>query len=175
MAFTVTPARRRLAMAAVLTLAVAGGIIRSLAPDPSTMRDVGTLLLVLWLPAIGNFIAYLSAKLPKPAPPPTGFPAGQAFSPQLRVQLERIPLPADSAQSFLPDQLGTVLVGRRGFTARGAGPMAAWVAGEGDSTLSLELLRPAAARAYLTEGTGFHLLVGTQAVAKGRVLGWLLD
>lgn len=175
MGFSVTPARRRLAMGAVLALAVAGGIIRALAPDPSTLRDIGTLLLVLWLPAIGNFIGYLRGKLPKASPPPTGFPADQPFSPQLRVQLERIPLPADAGLSIPPGQLGTVLVGRRGFTVRFDQPLAAWMAGQGDSTSSLELLRPAAARGYLAEGTEFHLLVGTQPVAKGRVLGLLLD
>ena len=171
MGLTVTPSRRRLAMAAVLALAVAGGVIRALAPDPSTLRDVGTLLLVLWLPAIGNLIAYLAGKLPKGSPPPTGFAPGQPFSPQVQVQLERIPLPAGAAAAFHADQLGTVLVGRRGFTVRFAGPITAWVAGEGDTTLSLELLRPQAARGYLEEGTEFHLLLGAQPVAKGRVLG----
>ena len=65
MAFTVTSAGRRLAMAVLLLLAIAGAVIRATAPDPSTLRDIGTLLLVLWMPAVGNLVAYLVRKIPR--------------------------------------------------------------------------------------------------------------
>ena len=59
MLFHATAARRKLIVIALLLLAVAGGAIRAWAPNPSTLRDIGSLLLVLWVPVIGNVIAYL--------------------------------------------------------------------------------------------------------------------
>jgi hypothetical protein len=164
-----TPARRRAAMATLLTLAALGGVMRWLAPNPSITRDIGTLMLVLWLPAIGNLIAWLTKKLPRSAPPPTHFSPEAPFSAQVEAQLQRLALPAGFATSIEPGQLATVLVGRRGFTVRLAEPIAQWLAGEGDSPVMLELLRPSAATAHLVAGTDFHLLVGRQPVAKGVV------
>jgi len=46
-------------MAVMLVLAAAGGVIREMAPNPSVLRDIGTLMLVLWLPAVGNLVCYL--------------------------------------------------------------------------------------------------------------------
>ena len=165
-----TPARRRIAMGVLLVLAASGGVIRALAPDPSISRDVGTLMLVLWLPAIGNLIAYLTTKLPRPAPPPTHFSPDRPFSPHLEVSLQRLAVPADFARSIAADQLATVLVGRRGFTVRFATSVAHWLAGNGDSNEKVELLRPSAALAHLRAGTDFYLLVGQQPVAKGQIL-----
>lgn len=157
-------------MAVLLVLAASGGVIRALAPDPSISRDVGTLMLVLWLPAVGNLIAYLTTKLPRRAPPPTRFAPDMPFSPQLEVSLQRLAVPPDLARSIPADQLATVLVGGRGFTVRFATSVAHWIAGDGDSNEMLELLRPSAALVHLREGTDFYLLVGQQPVAKGRIL-----
>ena len=167
--FTATPGRRRLAMVVLLTLAVAGGVIRKLAPDPSTLRDVGTLLLVLWLPAVGNLIAWLIKRIPRSVPPATEFAPGAVFAPQLRVRVERTELAAEAA---LPPDLADVivLVGRRGFVARMGQPLVVLLAVPGEQEAMLELLHPQGALPQLPAGTEFHLLVGTSAVAKGRVL-----
>jgi hypothetical protein len=171
MAILATPARRRMAMAALLVLAVSGGVIRYLADDPSTLRDIGTLLLVLWLPAIGNLIGYLARKLPRGAPPPTDFAAGSDFVPHLHVQLEPVQLPPDALKGLAADvRNGTLLVGRRGFTVRMDSPYLRKLARSGIRSLALELLTPAAALPHLPEGTRFHLLIGVTAVAKGTVL-----
>ena len=171
MAFTVTPARRRMAMAALLTLAASGGVIRYFADNPSTLRDIGTLLLVLWLPAVGNLIGFLARKLPRAAPRQTEFDAGSAFAPHLQVQIEPVQLPPGSLAAFGPDvRTGTLLVGRRGFTVRMGAPAMRTLAYNGARTLGLELLAPAAALPHLALGTQFHLLIGTTAVAKGHVL-----
>src|SRR3954463_5563666 len=119
MALTATPSRRRLAMIALLLLALTGGFIRRYAPNPSTLRDIGSLLLVLWLPAVGNLIAYFVKRIPHRAPPATSFPVGSTFNPQLDVRLQATELPGDLLAALDPDERQcTVLVGRAGFTAR---------------------------------------------------------
>jgi hypothetical protein len=155
--FTATPARRRAAMIALLTLATAGAVIRALAPAPSTLHDIGTLLLVLWLPAVGNLVAWVARRIPQKAPPATDFAAGAAFAPHLQVSIE--------AQGPMPPDGSTVLVvaGRQGFVGRlRGGPEA-----------MLELLQPQRALPCLPAGTEFHLLAGRTPFAKGRVLGAL--
>lgn len=171
MAFTVTPSRRRMAMAVMLLLALSGGVIRKYAPNPSTLRDVGTLLLVMWLPAVGNLIGYLMRKIPRKAPPVTDFAVGSVFAPQLQVQVEAAALPAELVEALDPAAgLCTVLVGRHGFTARLAQPVVQAFATAGPQTLALELLHPAVALPKLPAGTDFHLVVGTTGIAKGRVV-----
>lgn len=153
--FSATPARRRAVMIALLSLASAGAVIRALAPEPSTLRDVGTLLLVLWLPAVGNLVAWFVRRIPRKPPPVTNFAAGAPFAPQLRVAIE--------VQGAMPPDGSTILVvaGSRGFVGRiSGGPQA-----------MLELLHPQGALPYLAKGTEFHLLVERTPFAKGRVLG----
>ncbi|TWO69452.1 hypothetical protein FN976_19385 [Caenimonas sedimenti] len=171
MAFTVSSASRRLVMAVLLSLATVGAIIRYFAPNPSTLRDVGTLLLVLWLPAVGNFVAYLIRKVPRGAPPPLDFDEGSVFTAQLTAQVESVPVPAGFAAS-VSDTGGrcTLVVGRRGFSARLAEPLASVLARADNPSLPIELLRPAAGLPHLAPGTDFHVLLGNQAVAKGRVV-----
>jgi hypothetical protein len=176
MAFSVTSPQRRVVMAVLLALAVTGGIVRYLAPNPSTLRDIGTLLLVLWVPAIGNLIGYLKNKIPYSAPPPTEFEAGRAFAPQLQVELAPVVLPPGFLEAMDPaDARATVIHGRRGFTVRLAQPVAQWLAGSGTQPrqVALELLRPDTARPALPAGTSFHLAFGTTAIAKGRVVALL--
>lgn len=168
MALTATPARRRLIMIALLLLAVAGSLIRYFAPDPSTLRDIGTLLMVLWLPAVGNLVAYFVRKIPRRAPQlAAGFGAGSPFTPHLRVRLE----PAGTVRD-LPAALAsagnscTLIVANSGFTARLDGPAPV----QQDQGVQVELLRPEVALAQLATGTEFRLAVGATAVAKGRVV-----
>jgi hypothetical protein len=171
MALTVTPSRRRIAMAAMLSLAAGGAVIRHFAPDPSTLHDIGTLLLVLWLPAVGNLIAYFAGKIPRGAPRVTEFIAGSAFTPHLQVDLTGTGLPTELLEALDPAARAcTLIVRRHGYTARLAQPVADTLATPGQQTLALELLHPAVGLAKLKAGTDFHLLVATTAVAKGRVM-----
>ncbi|NPC59094.1 hypothetical protein [Caenimonas soli] len=61
----VTSSRRQLVMATLLGLAIVGAAMRYWAPNPSTARDIGTLLMVMWLPAVGNIIAFAVRQLHK--------------------------------------------------------------------------------------------------------------
>jgi hypothetical protein len=171
MAFTVSPTSRRMVMVVLLVLATAGAVMRALAPDPSTTRDVGTLLMVLWLPAVGNVVAYFVRKFPRGAAPPTDFPEGSVFSAQLTARVESVPLPPGFvAQLSTTDGRCTLVAGRRAYTARFMEPLARVLGDAGNQSLSIELLRPDTALRHLAPGTEFHLLLGTQAVAKGRVV-----
>jgi TRAP-type C4-dicarboxylate transport system permease small subunit len=55
----VTSYRRQIVMATMLGLALVGGAMRYWAPNPSVTRDIGTLMLVLWLPAVGNLVSFV--------------------------------------------------------------------------------------------------------------------
>ena len=154
-------------MVVLLLLAALGGVIRRYAPQPSTLHDIGTLLLVLWLPAVGNLIAYLVRRIPRRPPRPaalprTPFPAGGAFTPHLHAQLEAIDDPQVQETECL------LLVAGQAFTARLALPVASAL--RAPQPQPIELLRPGAALPRLGAGTAFHLLVGTTAVAKGLVV-----
>ncbi|MEJ8839538.1 hypothetical protein [Ramlibacter sp. AN1133] len=175
MALTATPSRRRLAMIVLLLLAALGGVIRRYAPQPSTLHDIGTLLLVLWLPAVGNLIAYLVRRIPRRAPRPAempraAFPVGSAFAPNLQATLEAIEDPqAQGTALAAQDAECLLLVAGQAFTTRLALPVASALGAP--QPQPIELLRPAAALPRLAPGTAFHLLVGSTAVARGRVEG----
>jgi hypothetical protein len=171
MAFTVTPRSRQYAMAVMLTLAVAGAVIRWQAPNPSITRDIGSLLLVMWLPAVGNLIGVIVRKLPRAAPPPTDFAAGSPFTQQALLQLQVVDLPAGFIDSLdAQDTRGVVLTGRHGFTVRFDRPMAQWLGAAGAEPVAVEFLLPKVALRDLVPGMPIHLLVGKTAVAKGTVL-----
>ena len=164
--FKATPARRRNVMIALLVLATGGALVRHFAPAPSTLRDIGTLLLVLWLPAVGNLVAYLLRRIPRKAPQAADFDDSLAFVPHLQVSLQPV------APAAIPDSDAhrcILVVGRRGFTARLQQPVGRIFAVPTDS-VPLQLLQPSLALRELKPGVDFHLLVGTAAVASGVVL-----
>ena len=81
-------AKRRFIVIALLCVALGGALLRLLSEPGSTARDIGTLLMLLWLPIIGNVIAWLIAKLRRPvAAEPAGFEAGSTFHPHALVEL----------------------------------------------------------------------------------------
>jgi hypothetical protein len=171
MAIIVTSSRRRLVMIVLLALAVSGAVMRVLAPDPSTLRDIGTLLLVLWLPAVGNLVAYLIRRMPRRPPPATPFDPGAPFQPQLQARIEVTTVPPRLLAALNPaEHRCTVVVGRQGFIARLAQPLAQVLSAGGVQIHELQFLNPELASARLAPDVEIHLLVGNTAVAKGRVL-----
>lgn len=166
MALTATPARRRLIMISLLLLAVAGSLVRYFAPDPSTLRDIGTLLMVLWLPAVGNLVAYFVRKIPRKPTQPAGFAEGSAFTPHLQVWLEPTGLVPDLRAALASaGNHCTLVVGNNGFTARVDGALHETP----DRDVAVELLRPEVALPLLKAETQFRLVVGRTVAAKGRV------
>ncbi len=168
----VSSSRRQIVMAVLLTLAAVGAAMRYTADNPSLTRDIGTLMLVLWLPAVGNLVAFVIRKFPRRALPAAGFQQGQAFAPELRAEIRRID--ATPAAAGTPDALQrdcTVVLGTEGFRARTATPLSELPADGSAQAADLQFLRPDLAVPRLPPGTAFTLLAGTALVGTGRVLG----
>lgn len=160
--------RRQIVMAVLLSLAVVGGAIRYFADNPSLLRDIGTLMLVLWLPAVGNLVAFVIRRIPRRTHAPAGFATGSVFSPHLWAELT--PLASERAQPLPPlEQRCTLLLGQVGFSARLRAPLAQWLAAGAGQTMELELLRPSLALRQLKPGTAFDLLAGSAIIGRGRV------
>ena len=172
MNLTPTSSRRQIITAVLLLLALGGGLVRWLAPQPSLARDIGSLLLVLWLPIIGNIIAWLVGRVRAPKAAPPGFAPGSPFLPTARVTLTL--LAADVPAQSRPIRAGLfpcmVAVGHEALTARLQVPPDAEPVPEVAQDLALELLRPELALPKLPTGTEFMLLSGRSLLGRGRVL-----
>lgn len=140
---------------------MAGAVLRAAAPAGSTLYDIGTLLLVLWVPAVGNIIGWLmrrrAARRARAAAPP---PAWGPFAPHLRAGLQWVAAPP--APGELPCLL---VVGAQGFTAR------ARVPGQGgDGVVEIEFRAPQAALPHFPPASTFNLVQGQAVTARGTVL-----
>jgi hypothetical protein len=165
-----TSPRRQLIVAVLLVLAVVGAGMRSWAPKPSLARDIGTLLLVLWLPVIGNIIGFLigrAARLRRR----NAFQADAPFAPHLLVELT-----AGAGQVRLDptEQRCTLVVGDQGFTARLPVPLAQWLTGPQPQARQVELLRPEIALGRFVPGVEFGVHAGASLAGRGRVVEVLL-
>jgi hypothetical protein len=166
-----TSSRRTLIVYALLLLAVIGGAMLAWAPKPSLARDVGSLLLVLWIPVISNVVGFAAQKLRLGPGAPPDFEAGSPFTRHLDVDMEPLQRGAAALAPIAPDETRCALVvGKEAFTARLPVPLVQWLASPGMQALPLELLRPDLALPRLAGGTAFSVLVGTAIVGKGRVL-----
>ncbi len=164
--------RRQIIAVVMLLLALIGGLVRWFSPQPSLARDVGSLLMVLWLPIVGNIIGWLMQRARAPKHQLQGFPAGTMFEPHARIELTL--LAADTPRLSRPMRVGffdgALVVGSEGFTTRLAVPADAEPVPEVPCTLEVQFLRPELALAQLTQGTRFALLSGRTLLGTGRVL-----
>jgi hypothetical protein len=171
---TTIQSRRKLIVIILLCVAIAGALMRHYAERGTTTRDIGTLLMVLWVPIIGNVIGWLIGKLPRRSPPPepVSFDTAGAFTPHLRIELtlrptallsHNVPLSAGEYRSAL-------VVGNQGFSARWFVPQGEVLERGTPHALDVELLTPDTAKAHFPEGEAFRVLVGDSFIADGRVL-----
>ena len=167
-----TSARRQLIVFVLLGLALAGAALRQWADNPSLARDIGTLLLVLWLPVIGNVVGFVikRVQLARRANRAAAFAPDEAFVAHLLVEVAAVAAGA-SAPALSPGQRNcTLVVGHEGFTARAATPMAQWLGREHARAVALQLLRPTLALRRFPVGATFSMLAGQSVVGTGRVL-----
>ena len=163
--------RRETITAILLLFAVGGGLLRWLAPQPSLARDMGSLLLVLWLPIIGNIIAWPVARAHKPKNAPPGFAPDSPFTPSSHITLTL--LAAEVPSQSRPIRAGLfhcmVVVGHEAFSARLQVPPHAEPVPEVAQPLEVEFLRPEVALPKLKPGTDFTLLSGRTLLGRGQV------
>lgn len=178
--------RRRLIVILLLVVAVAGALIRQLAAPGSTQRDIGTVMMLLWLPVIGQVVGWVFGKVrvmrqlrqaaaaaaAGEAPSvPLAFDDTAPFAPQLWIDLTLRPssLPAEN-YAISPGLYGCALVvGNQGFTARWRVEPGEAVARGVPHALKLEFLRPALALPCFAPGTAFRMLVGETFIGDGQV------
>jgi hypothetical protein len=176
---TTIQSRRKLIVIILLCVAVGGALLRHFAPAPSTARDVGTLLMLLWIPIVGNIIGWLIGRLRKPAVPAVVSlfdDAAHAFTPQLSVEFTLRPpqLPSEDKPVVAGEHRCALVVDNEGFSAR-------WFVAPGTSfrrgdaqTLPVEFLTPALALPKFQPGTIFRMMVDDGSfVGDGRVLDLL--
>ncbi|MET3178853.1 UNVERIFIED_ORG: hypothetical protein ABIC43_002009 [Variovorax guangxiensis] len=174
MSTTKIQSRRRLIVAVLLCVAVGGAVVRHYAAPGSTTRDIATLLMVLWVPIIGNVIAWLIGKRPRRAPPPAppGFDDLGAFTPSVLAEItfRKPALPSQDIPVTPGEYRCALVLDKEGFSAR-------WVVPPGDAlergkpaTLEIEFLSPAVALPRFPVGESFRVLIGDSFVADGRIL-----
>ncbi|MGJ7510145.1 hypothetical protein [Variovorax sp. GT1P44] len=169
--------RRRLIVIILLCVAVGGGIVRHFAAPGSTLRDVGTLLMLLWVPIIGNVVAWLVARVRRRSVPVTSpFDQRLSFEAHALVELTLRPpkLPSHDTPVAEGEHRCALVVDNEAFSAR-------WWVAPGESfrrgtaqTLEVEFLAPTLARPRFGPDTAFRMLVGESFIGDGRVLR-LLD
>lgn len=164
MLFHATPARRKLVVIILLGLALAGGAIRLLAPNPSSLRDMGSLLLVLWVPVIGNVIAFLVRRIKL-----RRTPFDHPFAPDLLVEMSPLEPRPRLAQPLSGDSCALV-VGTEGFTVRLSRPLAGWLKAGEAIQVQAQFLKPQMALALFPPQTPFRIVAQQQLVGQGRVL-----
>ncbi len=167
--------RRKLIVILLLCVAVAGALLRHFAPKGSITHDVGTLLMVMWVPIIGNVIAWLVGRFARrsgaPAQP-QDFDAREAFTAHAMVELTLRPA-AVPAQD-LPIQAGEY---RAAFVLDTDGFSARWFVQPGEvprrgvpHAFAVEFLAPALAAPRFPRDAVFRVLVDDAFVADGKVL-----
>jgi hypothetical protein len=170
--------RRQIITLVLLVLALGGGLLRWWAPQPSLAHDMGSLLLVLWLPIIGNIIAFLVQRARTPRNLPAGFVPGSPFVASARIELTL--MAADVPVESRPVRaglfpclivLGAERVNAEAFSARLWVPAGSEPVPQVSQAMEIEFLRPALALAKLPAGTGFALLSGRTLLGQGRMLG----
>ena len=164
--------RRRLIVILLLAVAITGAVIRWRADPASTLHDIGTLLMVLWLPVVGQLIGWVVGKLRRPAVVVPTFGPIDAFRADLRVSLtlRESQLPADNGPVPAGEYRAALVIDKDGFSARWRVPPGqALVRGQAE-TLEIELLSPAVALPRFPSGTAFRVLTGDSFIGDGTVL-----
>lgn len=164
--------RRQIITIVLLLAAVGGGVLRWQSAPGTLARDLGTLLLVLWLPIVGNIIAWVVGRARRPKVLPPGFGPDAAFEPSAQVELTLLPADVPAESRPIPAGLFPCLIvlGSEAFSARlqvipGAEPRP-----EVSQVLLLQFLRPELALPRLRNSVEFTLLSGRRPLGRGRLL-----
>ncbi|HVR54750.1 MAG TPA: hypothetical protein VMS38_33815 [Pseudorhodoferax sp.] len=165
--------RRRLIVILLLCTAAVAALVRHRAEPGSTVHDVSTVLMLLWLPVLGSIIGWVYGKLQRrPPPAPQGFAPDSAFQPQALVAFTLRPalLPVEDVPVRAGEHRCVLVVGHQGFQMRWQlAPHEHLRRGETHQA-PVEFLSPAQALPLLPQGTTFRMMVGDAFVGDGRVV-----
>ncbi|MBA3599214.1 MAG: hypothetical protein H0W40_17830 [Methylibium sp.] len=162
--------RRFFIVVALLVTAVAGALLRSFSAPQSTPYYLGTLLMVMWVPVVGNVISFFAKKFRPSVPVPPTFSSSMPFVAQVVVELK---LHSEQAPA-LPrrEQDGKIhclfITGTEGFSVR-VSLLESHIAGEAVGA-EAQFLLPAAALPKFPVGSSFHLMQGRLGFGTGQVL-----
>lgn len=165
--------RRRLIVVLLLCTAAIAAVVRHQAEPGSTVHDVSTVLMLLWLPVIGSIVGWGYGKLlRKPPPAPEGFAPDQAFQPQALVEFTLRPaqIPADDIPVKAGEHRCVLVVGNQGFQMRWQMPPGEIFRRGATRQTAVEFLTPHKALPQLPQGTPFRMMVGDAFIGDGRML-----
>jgi hypothetical protein len=174
---TTIQSRRKLIVVILLCVAVVGAVMRHYGEPGSTYRNVGTLLMLIWLPVVGNIVGWLMARIRRPAAPaasalPAFVEPGTAFRPHALAELTLRPagVPAEDLPIHEGEHRCALVVDNQGFSVR-------WVVPQGEPfrrgkvrTVEVEFLAPEAALPVFRADTAFRMLVGESFIGDGRIV-----
>lgn len=172
--------RRVLIVIILLSVAVGGAVVRRYADPASTTHDVATLLMLLWIPAVGNIIGWLIGRArllrqrrkaaSRPVPP--DFASGAAFQPHavMKVQLRPASVPAEDGPVRAGLHRCALVVENQGFSARWRLPADIAMRRGQMREVEVEFVTPALALAHVAAGTPFRMLVGESFIGDGQVV-----
>ncbi len=172
---TTIQARRRLIVILLLCTAAVAAVVRHFATPGTTLRDLSTLMMVLWLPVIGSIVGWCYGKLRRAPPPPAVLPAfapGRPFEAHALVEFTLRPavVPVDDVPLPPGEQQCVFVVENQGFLTR-------WLVAPEDvfrrgqaRTVQVEFLSPRVALPHLPPQAAFRMLVGEAFVGDGHVV-----
>ena len=165
--------RRRLIVILLLCTAAIAALVRHQAEPGSTVHDVSTVLMLLWLHVLGSIVGWAYGKLlRKPPPAPESFAPGQPFQPQALVAFTLRPasIPAEDIPVKAGEHRCVLVVGSQGFQMRWQMPPDESFRRGQAREAAVEFLAPDKALPLLSQGTSFRMMVGDAFVGDGRVL-----
>ncbi len=160
--------RRVLIVAIMLVVAVGGALLRHFSVPQSTSYYVGTMLMVMWVPIVGNIIAFVVRKIPLPTRKAEAPPVPVSDDPHVVVDIRLSP-----GHTLQPGDRGEVaclfVIGTEGYSVRIPGPQDGTDLRAESLTSPAQFLSPAAALPKFPIGTRFRLVQGQTAVGTGHV------
>lgn len=176
---TTIQSRRQLIVILLLCMAAVAAVIRHYAEPGSTVRDVSTVMMLLWLPVVGSIVGWCYGKLrtraAEPVPAPPDFAPDRDFQPQALVEFTLRPalVPVDDVPVPPGEHSCLLVVGNQGFLMRWrVAPGGSFRRGE-TRQMPVEFLTPQNALPLLAPGASFRMLVGEAFIGDGRVVGLL--
>lgn len=170
---TTIQARRKLIVIILLVVALGGAAIRHYATPGTILRDTGTLLMLLWIPIIGNIISWLVARIRRPAVPvPSGFDKRTGFTVHATVELTLRPpqIPAEDRPVAVGEHRCALVVDNQGFSARWRVDAGQRVMRGQPFLVDVEFLAPSVALPNFRPESTFRMLVGESFIGDGHVL-----